>query len=425
MVLNLLLWLVALVATGRVLGGQVMDFENLEDIHGNIVAPRRLAIPRAGYDVLNARRNHEQKQKRENMHMRRLNTDPTGEPSGIPTGIPTEWALTRTPTGLPTLGPSDVPSGRPSGPTGSPSGSPSGRPTCVPSDAPSSPTGQRSDRPTGKPTGKPTSRPSNFFQQTRIPSSAPSGDPTGIPTLSEPDVLVLSVSQNLVSSTLTAEIFNQDKYLTPFRKALASITGVRASDVNVTEVTTLLESRRRLTSGDIIGVTVDYEITATVQEIMVDDSADFDAAIAQISDALTNSASVSGDGRFMDALVAEANNYGDASVATVFGSTSVSEPDQVTVNEVGTPEPTLLPTGAPSLHRHNSSDDEGMSVTLLIFLPLLALAVLIGCGGPIYCQYRESAKIAAYDEQYRLRPRADSDATANSIGSGGRHGYGP
>ena len=83
---------------------------------------------------------------------------------------------------------------------------------------------------------------------------------------------------------------------------MAGITGVRPSDVDVTDITQLTEestiaadSRRAILSV--------YEITAIVQEIMADDAADFAADIEQIEDALTDSVSDgTGDGSFMTTL---------------------------------------------------------------------------------------------------------------------------
>ena len=162
------------------------------------------------------------------------------------------------------------------------------------------------------------------------------------------------VSQELHSSLLTAEVFNDEKYLTVFRKAVAGITGARASDVNVTVITTLTERRRlsvigrRLAPGHAIGVTVDYEITATVQEMMGDNDADFDDAIEQIANALASSASGTGDGSFMTTLIAEATSADKTDVVSVFRDTTAENPHQIVVEAVSTDMPSSLPSGSPS-----------------------------------------------------------------------------
>merc|ERR1712072_1592940 len=191
----------------------------------------------------------------------------------------------------------------------------------------------------GQPIGEPTG----------APTVQPTSEPTSFPTLVDAEVVVLAVSQRLLNPDITAAIFENEVYLTPFRKTVATIIGgIRPGDVAVTSITDLKDdglSRRRLAFDDPLGVIVDYDVTAIVQEI---GAANLTSAIQLIESKLDNSASGTGDGTFITTLVNEATSAGVSAVITAFSAATVSQPDAVIVTELNTDMPTSQPTAGPT-----------------------------------------------------------------------------
>jgi hypothetical protein len=253
-------------------------------------------------------------------------------------------------------------------PTGQPTGQPTGEPTGAPT-----------VEPTGKPSGQPTVEP------TGAPTVVPTGEPTAFPTFTDAEVVVLAVSQQLLNPAITAAIFDDEVYLTPFRETVATIIGdIRPEDVTVTNITDIKEGRndrRRLAFDDPLGVRVDYDVTATVQAI---GAANLTSAIQQVEDALDDSASGgAGDGSFMTTLIARATSAGVSDVITAFSAATVSQPDAVIVTAVNTDMPTSHPTAGPTAL---PVDDDDNFPTIEVALPLSVIG-FFGIAGLFYWMY--------------------------------------
>ena len=276
-----------------------------------------------------------------------------------------------------------MPTGQPTGqPTREPTGQPTSQPTTQPSSQPSS---QPTAQPSVEPTGQPTSEPSGS------PTIVPSGTPTQYPTVGYAHVFFVQVTQILESVSLSATVFNTEAYLLPFRMAVANVTGVRTSDVTVISVTDLLETRRRrrLTAGDVVGVTVEYDIEATLEEIMTDDAVDYDdydAGIDFLENELTYATYTVGGSvsAFASALTTAAQEVGSTAAEAAYQATIVDAPDDVTVLAVGTAvpssQPSSAPTKAPTITKgFTSAQKAGLVVACVCFLAVCALLLASYC----------------------------------------------
>lgn len=299
----------------------------------------------------------------------------TSAPTSMPTGQPS---------GAPTTVPSGEPTGQPTGqPTTQPTGQPSSQPTGEPTRMPVYPTGEPTGQPTTAPSGKPTS----------IPSAVPTTSPTSYPTSADPMIVVVDLTQHLLHSSLDAEKWEADpNYLMCFQMAVATVTGVRASRVTVGDVTTLIEgvrrkrrlmdSRRRLLPGDIMGVRVHYTIDVIADEIMDDDTKDWQDAWDHVSLALTESMSPveGGLSGFGDAMVAAADYMDSASMVTLFQEAGVEMEGAITVLSANTDSPTSMPTEEPD----RIAEDTLFGFPILEVIVPAVWLFLVGCAAFAY-----------------------------------------
>jgi hypothetical protein len=104
----------------------------------------------------------------------------------------------------------------------------------------------------------------------------------------------------------------------------------------------------------VIGVTVSYDISATMEEIWTDDSADpkdYDASIAYLEAELTAASTAGSDGEPSDldaALRYAALEEGSATATAAFAATVSEPPTEYIVEAVGTSMPTGQPSTVPS-----------------------------------------------------------------------------
>jgi hypothetical protein len=173
--------------------------------------------------------------------------------------------------------------------------------------------------------------------------------------------------------------------------AVANVTGVRTSDVTVTGVTDLLETRRRrrLAEGDVVGITVEYGIEATLEEIMTDDAVDYDdydAGIDFLENELTYATYTVGGSvsAFASALTFAAQEVGSTAAEAAYQATIVDAPDDMTVLAVGTPAPSSQPSSAPTKTPAantglSPAQKAGLVVACVCFLAVCALLLASYC----------------------------------------------
>lgn len=268
---------------------------------------------------------------------------------------------------------------------------------------PQKPTGEPTGEPTGKPSGQPTSEPSGApssiptqsdptSMPTSSPSSGPSPMPTGQPTPSfyiDVKVPVKQIFNGLSTATLSDE-----RAKLAFQIAIANVTANAAAtsigpgDVNVTGLQDILETRRRLVPGDVIGVVVNYTISIVVlEEEMSDDDSTGGTGdvIASLSSALVNSSTSSG-GRpspLISAMTVAMQDTVDddtflGSALSVMAAATVEQPEVETENleiESIVPDPTSEPTSQPTVKDALAPEFPAMLIGVII-----AAVVLSGFG---------------------------------------------
>jgi hypothetical protein len=212
---------------------------------------------------------------------------------------------------------------------------------------------------------------------------------------------LLVVTQQLRGALRAANFsgIGSEAYTVPFRVAVASVTGVRPAQVNITGVDDLISSRRRLAAGEIIGVTIDYELEVVVQELQDDGEdltfADIQAEIVAKITTATISESENAPSPFAQALVAAANG------GTEFDSVVVSDAE---VDVVALLQPTSMPTVAPT-----PFFDEDL---FYIILPVSGFVFLCLVIFIIRYVRKRNKKAAFYREAHAKRAAAEADGSA-------------
>jgi len=290
-------------------------------------------------------------------------SDPTSMPSTQPTGVPS-FVPSGEPTGIPTLEPTLA------------SNFPTSMPTGIPFIA----------EPSGKPTGIPTLQPTST---TDAPTGTPTTTPTTVPTYADATIVALDVSQELRAAGFGATAFEADvTYGTSFRMAVSNVTGVRLNQVEIKSVDDIVETRRmlrdgkatvythpktqaqtqtiqtqrgagsssislssrRLAAGDILGVTVNYEVIIVVQEVLHGASnASVEEAVSVIEDSIVEATETSGSGQsamYSAMLKAAQDVNGSEGTLSVLKTVEVEEPTSFT--QVAYWSPTSAPSGAPT-----------------------------------------------------------------------------
>merc|ERR1711998_564523 len=253
---------------------------------------------------------------------------------------------TEAPSGQPTSQPSGQPSSQPSGkPSGQPSSKPSGDPSSQPS---SQPTGQPSSQPSSEPTS-PTSQPSSIptklptSKPTTLPTSKPSSEPTtsGPPPTSHPTSqpslnptrlyyqdIEIDVVQRVSSPGLNKTSFMTSESLITFKTAVANVSGLPLTSVNVSGADNVYGRRRlrALSGSNIIGVDVNYTLTTVVEDMGTNDPQTAVNTIQNILNTATSS------GSFVAALQVAAVATGTSFLASVYNNVTIAAP----VVEIGT-----------------------------------------------------------------------------------------
>jgi hypothetical protein len=230
------------------------------------------------------------------------------------------------------------------------------------------------------------------------PTGEPTSLPSAMPSPEEPDIVTFEVTTS-IEGDVTKDTFSTDEYQLPFRLAVASITGVRLRDVTITEVSNLRDDDRRRLSNSasassspsdsddegeierrlaIIGVDVRFEITAMLQFVLDDDSADVEDLIESVEDDIVTA---SGNGALVTEMQAQATSNGFTSAASTIANFEVNTPvPQVTA--VNTDAPTVSPTSSPT--RGNGNSDSNDEVLLEVVIPVCIVGFFGLCGAAYY-----------------------------------------